>query len=202
MSEFATLWFWKGARFSAEWFEVESFTTDEYPHPSLICGIRKPSSAKPFSWSSIDQNNRLVIGLDHSHLTNSPALWHVLVREYSRMSKTQSLISFVSEEYEDGTVIELNEFNRRGFSFSDRVAAIRWGFGDPKIEQLYVDEKFRRKRIGTKIINCADLLNVAGGWGGFIYGGDQLTKDGEKIAGSWRHSSRLLNKEVSLPPMD
>lgn len=202
MSKFVTLWFWKGLRLSAEWFEVESYATNEYPHPSLVHGIRKPTLAKPFSWSSIDNNNRLIVGLDHSHLTDSPALWHVLVREYNRIPKTQSLISFIGEEYEDGTVIELDEFNRRGFSFSKRVAAIRWGFGDPKIEQLYVDEKFRRKRIGTKIINCADLLNVAGGWGGFIYGGDQLTKDGENIASSWKNSVRLLKKEVSLPPMD
>jgi GNAT superfamily N-acetyltransferase len=202
MSKFVTLWFWKGARLSAEWFKVESYGTNEHPHPTLVVGLHKPTSAEPFSWSSLDANNRLVVGLDHSHLPNTPALWHVLVREYQRDVPSQSLISFVSEDFPDGTVIEFDEFKRRGFSFGDRVSAIRWGFGDPKIEQLYVDEKFRRMRIGTKVINCADLINVAGGWGGFIYGGDQVTQMGEQIASSWTGSARLVKKEVSLPPMN
>ena len=202
MPKFVTLWFWKGARLSAEWFKVESYATDEHPHPSLVIGLHKPTSAEPFSWSELDSNNRLVIGLDHSHLPKTPALWHVLVREYRRAEPTQSLISFVSDDYVDGTVIEIEEFNKRGFSFENRVAAIRWGFGNPQIQQLYVDERFRRMRIGTKIINCADLMNVAGGWGGFIYGGEQVTEMGERIASAWTHSARLAKKEVSLPPMD
>ena len=202
MDKFVTLWFWRGIRLSAEWFKVESYATPEYPHPTLVVRNNKPTFAEPFSWSSVDANNRLVIGLDHSHLTQTPALWHVLLREYRRLIPTQTLVSFASDEFPDGTVLEMNEFERRGLSFDGRVAAIRWGFGDPKIEQLYVDQNFRRMRIATKIINCADLVNVAGGWGGFIYGGDQVTELGEEIASSWSHSSRLLAKEVSLSPMD
>lgn len=202
MTKFVTLWFWRGGRLSGEWFKVESYGTKEHPHPTLVVGHRKPTSAEPFSWSSLDKNNRLVIGLDHSHLPNTPPLWHVLVREYRRSTPTQSLISFVSDDYGDGTVIEIDEFKRRGFSFENRVAAIRWGFGDPKVEQLYVAETHRRMRIATKMINCADLVNMAGGWGGFLYGGDQVTEMGSQIASSWNGSARLIQKEVSLPPMN
>lgn len=202
MNKFATLWFWKGDRLSHNWFQVKSFNTNEHPHPSVVGGADVSFSATPFSWSGLDELGHLIVGVDHGHLPNAPSLWHVLVREYDRFTPAQSLVSFATDHFVDGTVVEMDEFKSLGVSMGDRLAAIRWGYGDPKIEQLYVHEDHRRKRIGTKIINVADLVNVAGGWGGFIYGGDQVTDMGAQVASAWTNSSRLLQKEVSLPPMN
>lgn len=204
MSKFVTLWFWRGQRLTADWFHVESYATDEYPHPTLIVRKDKPTFAEPFSTSRVDELGRLIIGLDHGHLPDAPPLWHVLIREYRRQPvPTQCLISFATDDLPDGTVVEAADYTQMKLPpMSEQVAAIRWGFGDPKIEQLYVAEAWRRRRISVKLINCADLVNVAGGWGGFIYGGDQTTDMGAQLGTAWAHSTRLQERVVKLPPMD
>ena len=205
MTKFVTLWFWQKSRLSADWFEAYSYTTDEHPHPYLSRSVNRPTSATPWSWSSLDENNRLVVHIPTDHIPDAPPMWYALIREYGFHKKTQTLVGFDTDHYPEGTVLELDDMKRAGFEPSfmkSRVAAIRWGFGDPHIEQLYVAESHRRRRISTKIINAADIINVAGNWGGFIYGGDQVTELGSQLASSWTHSSRLRQVEVHLPPMD
>ena len=202
MTQFATLWFWQKSRLTAEWFEVYSFDTEEYPKPSLTRSPNAPTQVKPWSFSSVDDNGRLVISVPKEHLPDAPPMWYLLMRDYARSPLSQTLIGFADNEYPDGTVIELDEFKRKGFDVKQRACAIKWGFGDPHITQLYVAEEHRRKRMSIKIINVADVVNVAGNWGGFIYGGDQVTAMGEKLGHAWNGSSRLKQVEVRLPPMD
>lgn len=155
--------------------------------------------------SSIDANNRLVIHLPTSHIPDAPPMWYALIREYGRDKQTQTLAGFSSNEYPDGTVVEIEELKNRGFEpsfMANRMCAIRWGFGDPHIEQLLVSEDYRRKRVSVKLINVADIVNVAGNWGGFIYGGDQVTAMGEQLGTAWSGSARLKPVEVRLPPMN
>lgn len=205
MNKFATIWFWQKSRLSAEWFEVYSFDTDERPKPSLTRQPNPPTSAEPWSWSSIDDQNRLVVHVPSAHLPDAPAMWYALIREYGGTKHSQTLVAFDDNQFPDGTVLEIPELQRRGFEPSfmgQRVAAIRWGFGDPHIEQVYVAESHRRRRISVKLINTADVVNVAGNWGGFIYGGDQVTELGSKLGEAWTNSTRLRKEAVRLPPMD
>ena len=202
-TKFPTLWFWQGERLTADWHHVESYATGEYPHPTLVHSPTKPTQAQPFSWSSVDAVGRLVVGLDDAHLPEAPALWYILLREYHRPTPTQSLLAFATGDHPDGTVVEAAEYTgKMPPTMREQVAAIRWGFGDPKLEQLYVSPDWRRRRIAIKLIHIADLTNVAGGWGGFIYGGDQTTDMGAELASAWTNSSRLRERTVRLPPMD
>ncbi len=132
-------------------------------------------------------------------------MWYALVREYGKLKQSQTLVAFNTDHYAEGTVVEVDELKSRGFDpsfMSQRIAAIRWGFGDPHIEQLFVDQNHRRKRISIRIINVADVVNVAGNWGGFIYGGDQVTDLGEQLRGAWSNSARVQNIVAKMPPMD
>lgn len=205
MPKFVTLWFWQKSRLSADWFEIYSYTTDEHPHPYLTRQTDKPTNAEPWSYSSVDNNNRLVVHVPKEHLPDAPSMWYVLIREYGAIKQTQTLAAFVTDHYADGTVVEIDELKRKGFEPSfmvNRIAAIRWGFGDPHIEQIFVSEEYRRKRISVKLINVADIVNVAGNWGGFIYGGDQVTAMGEELGKAWGNSARLKPKEVHLSPVN
>ena len=203
MSKQETLWFWQKSRLTAEWFEVYSFTSKEYPHPCLINRPDKPTNSEPWSSSSVDEQQRLRVFTPKEHVSSAPLMWYLLIREYGNPRKpTQSLVAFADERFEDGTVIEFEKFKTLNYDISERVAAIRWGFGDPHIEQLYVVENYRRRKISIKLINVADIVNIAGNWGGFIYGGDQVTQDGEALSREWAHSSRLRPIEARLPPMD
>lgn len=202
MPKFATLWFWQKSRLSADWFEVYSYTTDEYPHPYLTRKTNPPTNAEPWSWSSIDENNRLVVHLPNDHIPDAPPMWYVLIREYGMARQTQTLVAFDTDHYPDGTVLEIDELKRKGFEpsfMAKRIAALKWGFGDPHMEQLFVAETHRRKRISIKLINVADIVNVAGNWGGFIYGGDQVTDMGAQLGEAWSGSTRLMPTTVLFP---
>jgi len=205
MAKFVTLWFWQKQRLSAEWFEVYSFTTDEFPRPYLSRSTTKPTNAEPWSWSSVDDNNRLVVHVPTSHIPNAIPMWYALIREYGALKQSQTLVAFDTDHYPDGTVVEVSELQQRGFDpsfMANRVAAIRWGFGDPHLEQIFVIEKYRRRRMSVKLINVADVVNTAGNWGGFIYGGDQVTAMGEQLGLAWAGSARLRPVEVHLSPMN
>jgi hypothetical protein len=202
MPKFVTLWFWQKSRLSADWFEVYSFTTDEHPHPYLTRQTNSPTNAEPWSYSSIDSNNRLVVHVPNEHIPDAPPMWYVLIREYGELKQGQTLAAFDTDLYPDGTVVELDELKRKGFEPSfmkQRIAGIKWGFGDPHVEQIFVADTHRRKRISIKLINVADVVNTAGNWGGFIYGGDQVTLMGEELSKSWDGSSRRLPTSVLFP---
>jgi hypothetical protein len=205
VSKFAILWYWQKERLSADWFETYSYETDEFPCPSLTRQGKPPTNAEPWSWTSLDENNRLVVHLPKDHIPDAPSLWYVLIREYGQRKQTQTLAAFDTDHYPDGTVVEIDELKRKGFEpsfMANRIAALRWGFGDPHLEQLFVAETHRRKRISIKLINVADIVNIAGNWGGFIYGGDQVTDMGAQLGESWSGSNRLKPVEVRLPPMN
>ena len=201
MDSFPTLWSWQKSRLSADWFEVSSYTSNENPHPFLSRATSKPTNHEPWSSSSIDSNNHLVVYIDNAHLPDAPSMWYLLAREYGGLVPSQSLLGFASDEYPDGTVIEMDEFKRKGFKTSDSICAIKWGFGDPHIWQLFVHNDYRRRRISTKLINVADMVNVAGNWGGFIYGGDQVTELGQKLGEAWSGSKRRIEPQVIFPPL-
>ena len=205
MPKFATLWFWQKQPLTSEWFETYSFATDEHPHPSLINQSESPTDSEPWSWVSLDNDGRLIVHLIQDHIPDAPPLWYVLIREYGETRKKQTLAAFDTDHYPDGTIVEIDELKQKGFEpsfMANRIAALRWGHGDPHIEQLFVAETHRRKRISIKLINVADIVNVAGNWGGFIYGGDQVTEMGAQLGEAWNGSSRLKPVEVKLPPMN
>lgn len=202
MAKFETLWFWQKSRLTSEWFEVYSYTTDEHPHPYLSRSPNPPTSARCWSSTSIDSLGNLIVHLPSDHLPDAPRMWYLLHRDYKLPLLSQSLIAFDTDHHQDGTVIEMESFNKLGISPDLRVAAIKWGFGDPKLLQLYVRDDYRRRRVSTKLINVADITNVAGNWGGFIYGGDQVTALGAKLAEAWADTSRLMPTEIILPSMD
>lgn len=202
MAQFESFWYWQEDRLNGEWFKTYAFTTREYPAATKLCCATKPSTSEPFAFCDIDSKNHLQIHIANSFFENTPLMWYVLIREYWKNRPTQTLAAFNDNLFPDGTLIEVDEAMNLGIDSSKRIAAIRWGFGDPHLEQLYVDEQFRRQRISTKIIYVASLLNVAGNWGGFVYGGDQVTDMGSHLADAWKNSPLLRHETARLPSMD
>lgn len=198
MSKFESLWYWQKERLTSNWFEVYAFDTDEREKPTTVIGGVKPSTHLHTAYTDVDKNGRLRLHLHKEEFPNAPNFWYVLIREYNGITKTQSLAAFADERFEDGIVIEADYAQKIGVDLSSRAAAIRWGFGDPKVEQIYVAEEYRRIRSSIKLIAAADMTNMAGNWGGYLYGGDQLTAMGETLASSWSGSSRLLKQNVSV----
>lgn len=200
MTKFATLWFQDIGPLNDQWRAIYSFASDAYTKPSLISNDVLPDE-EPFSSTYIDAGH-LRLYITHEHLPNTPALWYVLVEQRGGHLPTLTLAAFDTDHFPDGTVIPASEMKATDIHPRDRVAAINWGMDDPKLLQLYVSGNHRRKRIGTKLINACDILQVARGVGGFIYGGDQVTELGKQYGDAWLGSTRRRDPEIMMPPMD
>jgi GNAT superfamily N-acetyltransferase len=200
VSKFPTLWFLDKGSLNNEWREVYSFCSDLHPRPSVISGDCLPDEPA-FSHTFLD-NGVLRLFITNEHLPDAPPLWYVFIAQSGGHLPSLTLAAFSSNHFSDGTVVSLEMAEKAGVYPKDRVAAINWGMHDPKLYQLYVAENHRRMRIGTKIINACDILQVARGKGGFIYGGDQVTQLGNLYGQSWIGSARLREPEIHMPPMD
>ncbi len=125
-----------------------------------------------------------------------------LREEASGLHPTVSLIGFATSRYPDGTVLTVEQARAEVDQIPEQAGAIRWGKGDPRLEQIYTAPDFRRRRLSIKMIHVADILNEAAGWGGYLYGGGELTSDGQHLANAWTHSARLQPQSIEMPPME
>ena len=202
MTKFASLWYWRDQPLDDRWWRVESFGSNEQPKSTTIIGGERPSAEPAFSWTSLDEAGHLVVGMTHEHLPNTPDLWWVLREEPDGLVPTISLIAFADAQYPDGTVLTVAQARAEMDRVPPQVGAIRWGRGDPKLEQVYTAPDYRRRRMSIKMIHTADILNEAAGWGGYLYGGEELTADGQQLAAAWTASHRLRQQSVQMPPME
>lgn len=201
MAKFATLWFWNKGRLNDKWREIYSFTTNQHPKPSLIESDTCPCDQPSFTSTYLD-NGQLRVRISNEHLPNTPSLWYLHVTTERSHLPTQTLSGFATDHFPDGTVASVEQVRELGLTPKNCISAIQWGLYDPKLYQIYVHEEFRRKRIGTKMINACDILHVASGRGGFIYGGDQVTELGKKYGEAWIGSTRRRDPEMIMPDMD
>lgn len=201
MTKFAILWFWEKQQIDESWREIYSFTTSEFERPSVVRSEKRPSSDEVFS-SFSPGDNGLNIYVTHDHLPDAPPLWYVYTRNEKAHVPTQTLVAFSTDHFPEGTLVGVSQLKDTGLTPMDRTAAVNWGLFDPKLYQLYVAENMRRRRIGTKLINAADVLHVATGHGGFIYGGDQVTELGKEYGEAWLGSTRRKEPQIIMPPMD
>lgn len=203
MSKFASLWYWRDSPLDDQWWRVESFGTEEHPKSTTVTGGERPSDAAAFSWTSLDEAGHLVIGIDgRDHLPTTPDLWWVLREDNSGLIPTVSLIAFASDLYPNGTVLTVPELLAAGGAPPVQAGAIRWAKGEAKIEQIYIAPEFRRRRMSVKVVNAADIVNEASGWGGYLYGGEELTADGQQLASAWTLSHRLRDQSVHFFPAE
>lgn len=202
MSKFALLYYWRDGRLDENWWRVRSFSDQRHPKSTTITGGTCPTDSAPFSWTELDGDGRLVVGMTHDHLPDTPALWWVLRDEPHPLAPTVCLVAFADGAFPDGTVLTVRQAKEAGvLDGREQAGAVRWGKGDPKLEQVYTAPDYRRRRMSVKMVHVADLVNEAAGWGGYLYGGSELTPDGQRLAEAWSGSLRLRPLNVQMPPM-
>ena len=202
MTQYPTTWFWRSAPLNEDWFAVQSFTTEEVEKPSTIEADAKPTLAEPYSTITLE-NDRLVVWLDRTYSPKVPHLWYLLVpRHQAPFPATYSIIAFADHRFPDGHILDVEEFRKHGHTTADQVAAVKWERESGKLQQIYVSSDYRRMGISFRLLNIADIIHVASGVSTFIYGGEEVTADGEKLAEAWKHSPRVKEKKASFSPMD
>lgn len=202
MTEYPTTWFWRSAPLNEDWFAVQSFTTEEVEKPSTIEADAKPTLAAPYSTISLEDQN-LVVWTDNSYSPKVPNLWYLILPENKApFPPTFSLIAFADCRFPNGHVFNVRQFRQYGHTTSEQAAAIRWERESGKLQQIYVSSDFRRMGISFRLLNVADILHVSSGASTHLYGGEEVTPDGAKLAEAWKHSPRVRQQKASFSPMD
>lgn len=208
---FKTLWFWKPQQLNDEWAEVHAFSTDEYPKPSIITSLEKPTEQQSIWFSSLDNDENLFINFQDSDIVDiAPPLWFVL-HEANSPYPGGPKIPFVfihamyGDDFAPGTIIKGKKLLDKnipltavGAGKSIRTGYLQWFRESSKIQQITVSEEWRRKRITLVLFSVGDLVLLSGNIGPLLNGGDVTTQDGEKLRLAWANSNRLLPRIGSV----
>lgn len=195
---FKQLWFWKPRQLNDKWAEVHAFSTEEFERPSIVVSEHKPSQSESVWHSSVDDEGNLLICFDDDEeMKNVPPLWFV-VKEADRPHPNGPAIPMIfvyglyGDDFPPGTVVMERDLIKKEFTGrSQRVGFVQWFRSDSKLQQIYVEPQWRRRRITLALFGVADLVIVSGGYGPFLHGGEITTDDGEKLRQAWSGSRRL-----------
>jgi hypothetical protein len=192
-----TVWFWKGPPLNSKWSVVATYATDEHPHPFTVESKVCPTKSEPHSFVMADEHERLVVRLTDEQFDGVPDLWYIL-EENPHPTDMVSIHGMAGGEFPKGTVLTVKDVGGIKLTASDRVGFVRWFRSDSRLQQVMVNEMWRRKRISTVLISVADVVIMSGGYGPHLNGGDITTADGEELRKAWSESTRVAPRIGSV----
>ena len=202
---FKQLWFWKPGQLTDRWAEVYAFSTNEFECPSTHSMCGKPTKAEPIWFGSVDEDENLFINWrDKDVMGIAPPMWYV-VKDAPRPHPNgpdipmMFIYALYGDDFPSGTIVMEEDLIKNKFvSHSERVGFVQWFKQDSKIQQIFVEEKWRRKRVTLALFGVADLVIVSGNYGPYLNGGDVTTGDGEKLREAWDGSKRVVQRIGSV----
>jgi hypothetical protein len=202
---FKQLWFWKPKQLTDRWAEVHAFSSEEFELPSIVVSEDKPTQTDAIWSSSVDEDGNLVIHFDDdADVKETPPLWYVLKdapRPHPNGPPIPMMFVYAlyGSDFPSGTVVMESDLIKNKFTgSSERVGFVQWFKQDSKIQQIFVEEKWRRKRVTLALFGVADLVIVSGNYGPFLNGGDVTTSDGETLRSAWAGSKRVTPRIGSV----
>jgi hypothetical protein len=203
MAEFKTIWFWdSGTELIKNTKFMMSFYDDKYEKPGVVSGIKQPDHSTCHSFNYLGHDGNLAIALVTEEFDNAPRLWYVKVYADNAFPPMRSILAFNDGRFSDGTVLEYGQALELDIAPSQSCGLIRWFKNDSSVQQIFVSEEHRRKRISTKLFAVADIMIVADThWNGiFLNGGHVTTDDGEALRSKWQASgsTRLVDQIGSV----
>lgn len=201
MTKFKTVWFWDSGRSATESQNyIMSFFDDSHEKPSIVRNEKSPHHSYCHSFNSIDDAGRCVVHLVSDDFIGSADIWYVYIDAVESVPPSRMVMAFADGKYPNGTVLTFRDAVDESVNPQDHVGFIRWFVGDSRIQQIFVSEDHRRKRISTKLFSVADLLIVADkNWNSiFLNGGDITTDDGELLRSAWSKSTRVTPRTGSV----
>lgn len=130
----------------------------------------------------------------------SPHLWFALGPAGS--GDAVDLVAFSTDALPDGRVVGVDDLATAGVTWADQVGAVRWSPTSGAVDQVYVAARYRRRRIGTRLVATADAVRIGLGWAP-LRGDGRLTDLGDAWlsaqSDAWR--ARLPPSVERQPPM-
>ena len=134
----------------------------------------------------------------------APPLWYV-VKDAPRPHPNGPEIPMIfiyalyGDDFPSGTIVMEEDLIKNKFvGRSERVGFLQWFKKDSKIQQIFVEEKWRRKRVTLALFGVADLVIVSGNYGPYLNGGEVTTNDGETLRNAWAGSKRVTPRIGSV----
>lgn len=176
---------------------VANYANNEHPHPSTIESDICPTESEKFSSCSLDEYGNLVVNLSDEQFLGAPELWYIL-EETSSPIDMVTIHAMIGGAFPNGTVVAVRDIRNFSINPHDRVGFIKWFREDSRMQQIYVSDDWRRKRISTTLIAVADIVVISGSYGKYLNGGDITTSDGEKLRETWKNSPRVIPRIGSV----
>lgn len=202
---FKQLWFWKPKQLTDRWAEVHAFSSEEFERPSIVVSEDRPTDTEVIWFSSVDDDQNLFINWrDTDVMDIAPPLWYV-VKDAPRPHPNgpeipmMFIYALYGDDFPSGTIVMEEDLIKNKFvGRSERVGFLQWFKKDSKIQQIFVEEKWRRKRVTLALFGVADLVIVSGNYGPYLNGGDVTTSDGETLRDAWSGSKRVTPRIGSV----
>jgi hypothetical protein len=202
---FKQLWFWKPRQLTDRWAEVHAFSSEEFERPSIVVSEYRPTDAEVIWFGSVDEDENLFINWrDREVIGIAPPLWYV-VKDAPRPHPNgpdipmMFIYALYGGDFPSGTIVMETDLIKNKFvGHSERVGFLQWFKQDSKIQQIFVEEKWRRQRVTLALFGVADLVIVSGNYGPYLNGGDVTTSDGEKLREAWNGSKRVVQRIGSV----
>lgn len=186
-----TVWFWKEPEISDQWTRAAAFSSDIYDKPSTVLSDVKPIDDLPDYELNIDESGYPIVSLIGEQFSGSPDMWYFFERT-SYPTDLYAVHGVSNNAFPKGKVVYVKDIMDIKVNKSEYVGFVKWFASDSRLQQIFVSENWRRRRISTCLISVADILIVSGSMGKYLNGGDITTADGEKLREAWSQSTRLM----------
>lgn len=185
-----------GGSLSQEWLQASAYTCDEQ-HPPLTVLRETDHVGKELVYFNSWDGHHMTVHLVREEFEVCPPMFYVLAVRPDGAPPNMVMSAFTSGEFAPGTVVSVEDAKASGVDSTRQVAAIQWGYGDPKLHQIFVHPDWRRRRIALAMIGAADVVNMAGNFSGdrVLYGGDVTTDGGETLRAAWSKSPRVMTRQ-------
>jgi GNAT superfamily N-acetyltransferase len=152
--------------------------------------------------AGLDAQGRLAVLPTAMEVPGVPELWFVDLGEDPAAPGLQTLVAFASDHLPAGTVVPNAVFFSMSVRSREQVGAIRWARASGAVDQLYVAADWRRRGIGTLLLQSAGAFHQAHGWHGVIHSDGRHTRLGDAFASAQWFPQRLPAEVRLMPPMD
>lgn len=181
------------------WDDVVAITADGSGNDPMSVHSSDARPGEEIAYEcSVGADGRAVVHLRRGEYAAVPDLWYVMIVRPGGNPPNICLVAFACGSFPKGTVVDVSDRDAlAGIDPKTQVAAIQWGYGDPKIHQVFVHPDHRRKYISVALIGAADIVNMCFGKSGerAIYGGDVTTDGGEHLRRAWSMSPRVIPRQ-------
>ncbi len=181
-------------------FAVTARMTDAVSDGSYV---DEPDERWPLLWRTTASDRGILnVWVADIVAPEAPDLWFVRVDETKASPPAVNLVAFASDVRPAGTVVNHYQFATMGVRSEEQAAAVRWYPRDGLVHQVFVDPKWRRLQVGTKLLYSAGGVHQSMGWAGKLHSDGRRTPAGDALTSNLLHPIRIAPITETMPSMD